>query len=71
MTTFGEDYAHPCEGEDWREQGLTKREYFAAAAMQGILSRAMELETYGYYAKCAVVQAEALIAALNEETESC
>lgn len=58
---------HVCEGGT---RNLSKREYFAALAMQGMTG----LET-GYkrlsaeIARAAVIQADALIAALNEEPE--
>ena len=47
-------------------QGLTKREYFAAMAMQGILSGAQYLDNYELFAKHAVAAADALIAELNK-----
>lgn len=50
--------------------GLSKREYFAALAMQGISSKVADYE-YGWdakqVAKDAVNQADALIAELNKE----
>jgi len=52
----------------WHYKGISKREYIAAKAMQGILAG------WGYYpsnvenaAKQAVQQADALIAELNKE----
>ena len=64
--------AFPLENGYHVEEGLTKREYFAAMAMQGLLS------TNGSYfpdtqfmgelaAKASVKYADALINALNEE----
>ena len=54
--------------------GLTKREYFAAMAMQGQMANAEILVRYGLYAadiaSAAVAQADALIAALNAEPQS-
>ncbi|MEO0537671.1 MAG: hypothetical protein AAF215_27890 [Cyanobacteria bacterium P01_A01_bin.123] len=48
------------------EAGLTKREYFAAMAMQGILGSDVEGTcSYEAFAKSSVKQADALIAALN------
>ena len=49
-------------------QGLTKREYFAAMAMQGMLSACNGFDNRGqkYLAECAISQADALIKALNE-----
>jgi hypothetical protein len=43
--------------------GLTKREYFAAKAMQGLLSWGQDLQ--GYTAKKAVTYADELIKALE------
>jgi len=48
--------------------GLTKREYFAAKAMQGMLAHeTIGLRNEGIIAQLAVKQADALIAALNED----
>ena len=55
------------------QHGLTKREHFAAIAMQGILASdpvgapALMLVTAEKYARHAVVCADSLIDALNEE----
>lgn len=50
--------------------GLTKREYFAGLAMQGMLSNRDYTETNSaQLARGSVVQADALIAALNTEAE--
>lgn len=47
--------------------GLTKREYFAAMAMQGYIScREFDNLSEEQLAMCSVVQADALIKALNE-----
>jgi hypothetical protein len=51
---------------DYPEEGLTKREYFAAMAMQALLSDPNISTTYSHYAENAVQAADALIAALNE-----
>jgi hypothetical protein len=50
---------------DYPEEGLTKREYFAAMALQGILSGSQFLESERF-AKLAVKAADALIAELNK-----
>lgn len=52
----------------WNEPqyGLTKREYFAALAMQGIVSTDLA-DTYENFAKASVAMADALIKALNKE----
>ena len=51
--------------------GLTKREYFAAMAMQGMIYRGKESTfslpmTQQYIAKCAVDQADALLKVLDK-----
>ena len=54
------------------EAGLTKREYFAALAMQGIIAQpdeAARLMDYSQRAEFSVNQADALIAALNAKGE--
>ena len=50
--------------------GLTKREHFAAMAMQGILQSAsiQGLATEHEYARWSVEQADALLAALDKPT---
>jgi hypothetical protein len=77
--TDGKESAYPqlSAATDWEgtpngasesEGGITKREYFAALAMQGLCSHpeiGMENETK--IAKVAVRQADALIAALNAD----
>lgn len=45
--------------------GLTKREMFAMAAMQGILSIGNDQATEGVMANCAVRMADALLAELE------
>ncbi len=48
--------------------GLTKREYFAAMAMQGICANSSlaERSSYNSFAEWSVQQADALIEALNK-----
>ena len=56
----------PCN-EQW-ENGLTKREYIAVMALQGILAYPSDIQsTSGHLARHAVKCADALIKALNEE----
>lgn len=53
-------------------RGLTKREYFAAMAMQGLVSKDSG-DTYGYehaYTELAVGYADALIEELNKEANN-
>ena len=47
--------------------GLTKREHFAALAMQGMLSNPSYIAGFTEAGRDSVKQADALIAALNEE----
>lgn len=69
--TNGSDSVNPISPELGNiEYGLTKRELFAAMAMQGILSsRHDSFNDYGisYYAR---MHADALIAELNKEVQS-
>ena len=68
------DAIHPWGTDSIRGNlGLTKREYFAAMALQGLLARDIEapmLTANGvkkYYEEVAVIFADALIAALNRD----
>ena len=47
-------------------KGLTKREYFAAMALQGLLSQSQFLINSEKFAKFAVEAADALMAELNK-----
>lgn len=68
MTTDPNEAAFPTLYPDGTEYGgLTKREYFAAMALQGLLA-ANRPEDFDPPAKEAVYFAGALIAALNEVT---
>ena len=70
MTTHYGDGAFPISGE---EPGLTKREYFAGLALQGILAAYAgrdKLPTSEMAGAGAVGYADALIAALNGTSES-
>ena len=68
MFTEGEDRAFPVSDlSKTQALGLTKREYFASAAMQGYASR----DGYGSFMELAidaVCAADALINQLNKET---
>ena len=74
MQTRKNDSAHPCIHEDGcgsftAELGLTKHEYFAALALQGILSNSsLDQEDYNpaNYANLAIEAAEILIIQLNK-----
>lgn len=67
------DSAFAFEGETRMQMGLTKREYFAAMAMQGLLAhncahfKDEDLHEPGV-AKRSLKLADALIAELNKET---
>lgn len=68
--TDGTTPAYPHAGTyqpDWPGNGLTKREYFAAKAMQGLLASLGQHDVTDYYelASDAVLAADALIHKLN------
>lgn len=70
--TKPEDHAYPIDTEDgeWPlANGLTKREYFAAMAMQGLIAEEDRpaRETSKGLASCAVDHADALINQLNRD----
>jgi len=87
MKTEPNDAAHPFAteqtlkgfpGTQCGQQGLTKRELFAAMAMQGLLANAAPLadksgnlkpSSIGDKLNLAVASADALIAALNAESK--
>ena len=69
MKTKTDDQAYPCfHGDAFKPQiGLTKREIFAAMAMQGLMSN-IDPENYrDYIAENSVRIADALINKLNKE----
>jgi len=49
--------------------GLTKREYFAAMAMQGLISKQGELNNAEIRARIAVIHADELLKALESKSE--
>ena len=57
---------HPVSGEV-ENAGLTKREYFAAMAMQGLLAGAGKDLPYADFAEQAVNCADAIIEQLNKQ----
>ena len=62
------DPAFSCtDGEKFYDTGLTKREYFAAMALQGICANPNHIPTNA--AQGAVQQADELIKALNYEQQ--
>ena len=64
--TNAESPAYPISHNGMVWDGLTKREYFAAMAMQGILASNRTQKTETSLSKLAVYYADALIKALNE-----
>ena len=76
METKSNDTAFPGAGSQNHEESnivgrLTKREYFAAMALQGILSTESLTAEFsgdlGVFAEQAVISADALIAELNKK----
>ena len=63
------DCAYPADQSTQTESGLTKREYFAAMAMQGLLSsgRRNTISSLDEVIKDSVVCAEQLIYQLNKQ----
>jgi hypothetical protein len=51
---------------DYPEQGLTIRQYFAAKALQGLLSNSYSNGSYSSYAESAVQFADALLEELSK-----
>jgi len=67
------DPAFPVSPADYSaKHGLTKREYFAAMAMQGICANSSlaERSSYNSFAEWSVQQADALIEALNNTKDA-
>jgi hypothetical protein len=61
-------FYHPDGGLDVPQEGLSKREYFAAMALQGFFAAAHHSDTdVEYFAPIAVQAADALIAELNKQ----
>lgn len=69
--TNGEDLAFPLRYTEGTVtttcEGLSKREYFAAKAMQGMVLYVVPFYDFEFCAKASVVAADALIAELNRE----
>lgn len=57
-----------CKTDEDRYDGLTKREYFAAAALQGFASSNPNI-SFSEQAKWAVTSADKLIEELNKKAE--
>lgn len=71
MHTHKEDPAFPTdywmdENQTGTVPGLTKREYFAAMALQGLLANSALTDTIADNATIAIQAADALIAKLNQ-----
>ena len=76
MTTKPNEPAFACVSNNFIQEGLTKREYFAAIAMQGLLTRVPKRENYQVdlgilesqrIAAESVIMADKLIEELNKE----
>lgn len=59
-------FYHPDGGYIPAQEGMTIREYFAAMALQGLLSTDNDHSPHNWYAEKSVELADALIKALNE-----
>jgi hypothetical protein len=72
LISFHQQYG-PVAGEtetfELLDKGLTKREYFAALAMQGLMADPQFEETQSVIARAAVTMADKLIEALNRNDE--
>lgn len=69
LKELGNANAFPQAKEDLNvdsEYGLTKREYFAAMAMQGLLANGNYITSYKLLGEESVMFADALIAELNK-----
>jgi len=67
----GDGYGHQTGNKLFQFAGLTKREYFAAMAMQGMMANpdmSKLLREGEFFTDLAVEQADGLIKALNEES---
>lgn len=67
--TNKDDAAFAAGADSWNQPGLTKREYFAAMALQGILANADQVFVKAQFTdigEMAVQAADALLKALNE-----
>jgi hypothetical protein len=66
QTAFGYGFTTADGSSHVEEKGLTKREYFAAMAMQGIIGK-INVHEYKDMAEYAVNAADALLAKLSNE----
>jgi hypothetical protein len=66
-TTYPNDSIH--NSEEFKNDGLTKREYFAALAMQGYASSSHNI-SFTQQTEWAVISADKLIEELNKKAES-
>jgi hypothetical protein len=72
MKTNANDLCHQNISQDMGgnfHHGLTKREYFAALAMQSCRARGSDYRTWEDLSKDAVEMADALIEELNKESK--
>jgi hypothetical protein len=60
-------FYHPDGGIDTPQEGLTKREYFAAMALQGMVASGCSMDfLFQKNAETCIIIADAIIKALNE-----
>ena len=60
--------AYPSKGMSFADQkGLTKREYFAAMAMQGLMAKLNETDTPKEIAQVSIILADELLKQLEEK----
>lgn len=69
MSDNSEQGAFACAAENGHQLGLTKREYFAAMAMQGMLANPSIEGSKENFALDAVECADALLSALEEKKD--
>jgi hypothetical protein len=70
MKTQANDPAFAQHPDRHFDHGLTKREYFAAMALQGLLVMAKDDDSMQFLARQSVKMADALIEELNKKAES-
>lgn len=66
MTTNGDDPINQQNGHQFSQQGLTKREYFAGLALQGLLASGDDRPSAQDIVEASVIAADKLIEELNK-----
>ena len=64
--TYPNAGAYPANNNETTDDGLTKREYFAAIMLQGLVTLSSHQQSHESHATQAIAYADALINALNE-----